>query len=468
MRMLLAPIAALYAVLTVWSVTANNGDLMYLESLYHHVFVLGRPWGEFVFTEATFLFPDALVYFALRAIAASQPAATAGYAILSVITTLTLVARLYRRNWPGRDRDAAALAIAFVALGLSLVHRLNLTLFWPNHHGALLIVWLALVGPGPRRAKASIALAGAAALTTFSDGVAVIQVFVPLSIYWASRRNIRAAIVTAAGSSAGGSMLILAKATQLIRVHTSTIWPTGEQLAYQFAHLAHTVGEWLGETWIFSALIVAVICAGAAAAKAPDHNRRPTRGLLSAFVITIAVTVLSALAMGRLLDVYAIRYISNCYALVAIGAALFALPHLVSRYERAAALVISSCLVGGIGVDAWRGFAFFGRDLTECVARAAPAGAYGLAGFWPAKLITFTGGPRVDQVGAGHTKYLWMNAESWYRAGARFVVTDDQLTTDVAQAWYGSPARAVTCDAAHQVLIYPAGLPEPADPADAP
>ena len=451
--------AALYAIVTAWAATANNGDLTYLESLYHHLFTLDRPWREFVFTEANFLFPDGFVYAPLRWVLGRQPLATAAYVVVSVLVTFTLIDRLH----PHRDLLARASSLAFVAVALSLVRRLNLTLFWPNHHGALLPVALGLILLNPRRRAPLIGSAVVAALVTFSDGVSLMQVFGPLVLWRAYAREYRAAAWLSGGVLTGLGALAVVKSAGLMRLHTATLWPTAERVIYQFANLHHVVGEWAAETWVFGAVL------GGAVALAWIVDRKVAWRPPAFFVIAGGVTVLTTLAMGRVLDVYAFRYLANCVYLAAIATALIAIPRLSARAPRVLAGGALLATLAGTGLAYARGFIFFRTELTDCVRRTLPgAGRRGVAGFWPAKFVTFTGGPTIDQIGPGFTKYLWMNAESWYRPGATFVITDDQVPGAVVRQWFGEPARVEACSATNEIYLYPSGLPEPATPIASP
>lgn len=316
--------------------------------------------------------------------------------------------------------------------------RLTFILIWPNHHGSISIFYLLCAAVVVRSISCAsseplgvaLFLYFAAALTVFSDGLALIVLWNPLVIICGKevcfgpspRKKVLLSLPIVLGSGQGVATLFLLREFGWLNFESSKLLPGIPILLETYAKFPGVVAQWLLESWILHLLIL-VCMFRFARIRTPESKE--VKLLRQTLFLSVGVCLVVAFFMGRLGSIYSIRYVQHYFLftsiLVTIRVSAF------SKLSPALALVTIALFSFSAGL--------FFTDLqiikypeaTRCVDDYTSRTGFrrGLSDYWTAKLVSFTtrNGSVVDQVLPDLKPYLLMNAKGWYNQGAyNFVV----------------------------------------------
>lgn len=475
-----------------------NSDSLYLPALYADV-VNGNNLSQWNLPPSSYIFPDALLFFAASAMTPSLQAATLAFGITQylifalglMLLAKQILPRPYRSLGPG----LIALSSNCFILSLKNLEFYSQMIFVSAHHfGVVMITPYVLAITCKEISESSMSirliciLCALSFLTTLSDWLYLIQVAVPLAASLAifqrlKKIDLRRALVIACALIApslfglGASLLYIWNHPQLV-----TYMQRLQPIDSSFRQLATSLTS-IPPYHAILAIIFLGICTFIVAKtltpiflhKAPVVD---SDGALLPiyFFVAFSVNVAAVTASGIFADRDGFRY----FLPVLILSGFWGLPFIVTipetksldrivekRLHPLFTVKFEWAVAGALGVGIfltwsaidWQGFIFdYYPGYIQCInEKTSTLGIkYGIANYWQARPISLLSQSNlhVVQVNRDLSPYHWINNSAEYAIKPEFVVIDSSFPEDypfrldenLITSRFGKPDAAFRCD----------------------
>ncbi len=473
-----------------------NSDALYLAAMYRDLFVDRVGLAGWSPQPATSLFPDAPVFFVLRALLGHPGLAVGAHAAVVVLTMALLATDLGRQAGvaPWSRRLAATAGACSIGLG-AMYERMFDYAIYPAHHGASLVVGMGVLTLAAREIRAHRprvgVLVGIAILTGATaafDRIFLLWCAVPIAgavLCCAGFGVVRFArcawIAAAVGLGAAGSMLGSAIERGL-GLNTPLVAPRLDVSWSALTREASLLGEYEWHPTVMAVVLAcAIVTVSLATAVAIGAvRRRIGRGyrvdassgatrvrvlIAAAALLSMCVTLIGVAWSGMVQDQWAIRYLQPAYVIPGI-ALPFALA--LARHARLRIAGITLVMAFVIRTQARPR----SPEAREEVALRPPTVAcidaiaartdvrFGYASYWHARKTTelSLAHVRLLALTADAQIYTWISNPRWAvdlpGQSTHFVVLTEGLNDGAVRARFGEPREVVTCPSGPIVWIY--------------
>lgn len=474
-----------------------HGDLLYMESLYEHLLIRGLGLGTYTFTQTSFLFPDALVYFPIRMLTAGYDPRVAimiyaGLMMLSFVGLVDLVLKHLHSDSSRLQRLEVSVSFLVLSSFSGVFFRF---FFWPAHHGVLilfalliLVVYLNLDLERKVSPWVIAALYTFSCLLSFSDLLMIPQVLLPFVFVFVYRWIHQRQRVSPAECYVVTSLVIgAAQGYLLVKLAASFEWFqfTHKPLTISFSNFIRCTYQFLNDVPLIvnqslcgALLIVALLFLLRALRLNRDQSPTSNHLLFAALSCGFLIFLASVFSAGQWHNYFKVRYIQNLWMLpivfvgvVCLKTNVFGMP-----LRRLLQLVVITFMLfnfsGVLEPESKRALVKHYNSVLSCIEGYSDRlpNRYGLSDFWMSRVVHFssTQGLEVMQVIEGNKVYKWMNSTEWYKRNRRgveiphfsYVITINEKMKQDVEREFGAPAETLPCEGSEtlHVLLYPEGL----------
>lgn len=475
----------------------GNSDMLTIPALYNDV-VNGVDISNWKLSEASFFFPDMLLYFLARSATPSIFAALSVYGIVQYLFFTLGLVFLAKQIFPGSYGSAPYSMIALMAMFFSFsidkLHWLSNTIFVNSHHFGVVatIPWVLamsfqLISKPQLKTSLVSALCILSFLTSASDTLYIIQITVPLcgsliilflikKICLKRMIVINSAIILASVAGLGLKYVIPWKYPTL----QSYFNPSFMSL-FNFVESIKSIILTTPYQAALAAFFVS-ICIFILIKSIISHiSRRNTSAICLSeiifplyFLVATIVNVLAMVGSGKMCGPTCLRYFLPFFFFTSWwGLALvFKIPKFIkpARFERAILVVLALTVILALGninlqqmvkntTDVY--YPSFVKCMDENTAQMGIK--YGIAHYWQARPISMLtqNSLKVVQVNPDLTPFHWLNNLTWYEIEPEFVIIDlsipvgdpGHLDENLVRSRYGEPDAIFQCEDS-RILVY--------------
>lgn len=482
-----------------------NSDSLFLPALYADV-VHGNNVSQWNLPPSSYIFPDALLFFAASAMTPSLQAATLAFGITQYLIFalgLTLLAKqILPRPYHSLGPGLIALSSICFILSLKNLEFYSQMIFVSAHHFGVVMITpyvLAIAHKLTSESRLSIplicTLCGFSFLTTASDWLYLVQIAIPLVASLIILRGLKkidsrrtllvvSALITPSLIGLGVSLIYIWNRPQLMAyiLRPQPIDSSLTQLAIALRSIplyhATLAIIFLGIcTFTFAKAIAPIILRNASAANLASALF-PTY-----FSLAFIVNAIAVIGSGIFADRDGFRY----FLPVLILSGFWGLPFIVTipetksldrivegRLHALFTVKLEWAVAGALGVGIflawsaidWQGFIFdYYPGYIQCIdEKISTLGIrYGISNYWQARPLSLLSqnNLQVVQVNRDLSPYHWINNSVEYAIKPEFVVIDSSFPEDypfrldenLITSRFGEPAAEFRCDRSI-ILVY--------------